>query len=176
MLPLLALALSGCLSTSDEPFALDDSDAVAARPGDYACRTFDEHGVAKAERARLVRLERGGRTQYVFLAADESSVEPATLHRVAAGPYVVAVAHSGAPGEDLYRATVAADGASFQLYVPATLAAATALAQQSGATLVHNQFSDDLSGPLDAQRGFALALAADSKSWRRAADCRAQAR
>ena len=82
---LLALALAGCLSTQDEPFPLDGGDSVAARPGDYACRSVDEHGAAKAESARLIRLRRDGRTQYVFLTPDNSSAEPAALHRVADG-------------------------------------------------------------------------------------------
>jgi hypothetical protein len=52
------------------------------------------------------------------------------------------------------------------------VAAAPALAAQSGATLVHSPFGDDLSGPLESQRVFALAFAADIKNWRLAADCR----
>jgi len=176
--PVLALALAGCLSTQDEPFSLNGGDVVAARPGDYACRTFDPHGVAKAERGRIVSLQRNGQTQYVFVTPDDRSAEPATLHRVADGADLIAVAHSGGPGEDFYLAAIAGAGSSFRLYAPAdaALAAAAALARQSGATLAHNQFSDDLSGPLDAQRGFVLALAADSKAWRLAADCRASAR
>ena len=67
-----------------------------------------------------------------------------------------------------------AAGVSFRLYAPAeaAVAAAPALAARSGATLVHNRFDDDLSGPLEAQRAFALAFAADLKNWRLAADCR----
>ena len=101
---LLALALAGCLSTQDEPFPLGGGESVAARPGDYACRSVDAHGAAKAERARLIRLRRDRRTQYVFLAPDNSSAEPAALHRVADGVYLVAVAHAEGPGEDLYLA------------------------------------------------------------------------
>jgi hypothetical protein len=176
--PLAALALAGCLSTQDEPFPLVGGDAVATQPGDYACRSLDAHGAAKTQRGRLIRLRRDQQTQYVFLTPDNSSAEPAALHRVADGAYLIAVAHSGGPGEDFYLAAIAGAGSSFRLYVPAdaALAAAAALARQSGATLAHNQFSDDLSGPLDAQRGFVLALAADSKAWRLAADCRASAR
>ena len=109
-----------------------------------------------------------------LLTPDNSSAEPAALHRVADGVYLVAVAHAEGPGEDLYLAASAAGGASFRLYVPAeaALATAPALAARSGATLVHNSFGDDLSGPLDAQRAFALAFAADLKNWRLAADCR----
>ena len=171
---LLALALAGCLSTQDEPFPLDGGDNVAARPGDYACRSVDEHGAVKAESARFIRLRRDARTQYVFLTPDNSSAEPAALHRVADGVYLVAVAHSEGPGEDLYLAAIAAAGASFRLYTPggAAIAAAPALAAQSGATLVHSPFGDDLSGPVEAQRAFALAFAADIKNWRLAADCR----
>ena len=82
---LLALALAGCLSTQDQPFPLGDGDSVAARPGDYACLTIQERGAAKAERGRLIRLQSDRRTQYVFVAPDNSSAEPATLHRVADG-------------------------------------------------------------------------------------------
>jgi hypothetical protein len=171
---LLTLALAGCLSTQDEPFPLIGGDDVAARPGDYACRSVDEHGAVKAESGRLIRLRRDARTQYVFLTPDNSSAEPAALHRVANGVYLVAVAHSEGPGEDLYLAAITAAGASFRLYTPgsAAIAAAPALAAQSGATLVHNPFGDDLSGPVEAQRTFALAFAADIKNWRLAADCR----
>ena len=171
---LLALALAGCLSTQDEPFPLEGGDSVAARPGDYACRSVDEFGAAKTESARLIRLRRDGRTQYVFLAPDNSSAEPAALHRVADGLYLAAAAHSEGSGEDLYLAASAAGGASFRLYVPAdaALAAAPALAARSGVNLVHSPFSDDLSGPLDAQRAFMLAFAGDLKNWRPTADCR----
>jgi hypothetical protein len=172
--PLLALALAGCLSTQGEPFPLVGGDSVAARPGDYACRSVDEHGAVKAESARLIRLRRDRRTQYVFLTPDNSSAEPAALHRVADDVYLVAVAHAEGPGEDLYLAASATGGASFRFYVPAdaALAAAPALAARSGATLVHSRFGDDLSGPVDAQRAFALTFAADLKNWRLAADCR----
>jgi len=74
---LLTLALAGCLSTQDEPFPLIGGDSVAARPGDYACRSVDARGGVKTERGRLVRLRRDGRTQYVFLTPDNSSAEPA---------------------------------------------------------------------------------------------------
>jgi hypothetical protein len=171
---LAALALSGCLSTQDEPFPLAGGDSVAAKPGDYACRSIDAHGAAKVVRGRLVLLRSAGRTQYVFLAPDNSSAEPAALHRVAEGVYIVALAHDEGPGEDLYLAMVAAGGASFRLYSPAeaAVAAAPALAAQSGATLIHNAFGDDLSGPIEAQRAFALAFAGDLKNWRLAVDCR----
>jgi hypothetical protein len=168
--PLVALALAGCLSSGDEPFALDGGDSVATRPGDYACRSYSEHSPAEAERGRLVRLQRAGRTQYVFLAPDNSSTEPATLHRVKDGVYLAAAAHAEGPGEDLYLAALPADGASFRLYAPTD--AALAAAAPEGATIVHRQFSDDLSGPLEAQRAFALAFAADLKNWRLTADCR----
>ncbi|MGA2487405.1 MAG: hypothetical protein ABSF49_15670 [Roseiarcus sp.] len=171
---LLALALAGCLSTQDQPFPLGDGDSVAARPGDYACLTIQERGAAKAERGRLIRLQSDRRTQYVFVAPDNSSAEPATLHRVADGVYLAAVAHAEGPGEDLYLAAVAADGASFRLYDPAeaAIAAAPALAKRSGATLAHTAFGDDLSGPIAAQRAFALAFAGDLENWRPTADCR----
>ena len=174
LVSLLALALAGCLSTQSEPLALGGGDEIAAKPGDYACRSLDAHGAAKLEPGRLVRLRGGGFTQYVFLAPDNSSAEPATAHRVADGLYLVAVAHAEGPGEDFYLAAAPAGGATFRLYVPtdAALAAAPALAAKSGATLVHSSFSDDLTGPLAAQRAFALAFAADLKNWRLAVDCR----
>ncbi len=172
--PFVALALAGCLSTEGEPFPLVGGDAVATRPGAYPCRSVDEHRATKTERGRLIRLRRDRQTQYVFVAPDNSSAEPAALHRVAEGAYLIAVAHAEGPGEDLYLAALPADGASFRLYVPAdaALAAAPALAAKSGATLVHNPFGDDLSGPDEAQRAFALAFAADLENWRLAADCR----
>ncbi|THD43204.1 MAG: hypothetical protein E7774_13455 [Bradyrhizobium sp.] len=174
---LAALALAGCLSTQNEPFPLDGGDRIAAKPGDYACRSVDAQGVARIEPARLVRLSANRRTQYVFLAPDNSDAEPVTLHRVSQGLYLVALAHEEDPGEDLYLAAPAADGASFRLYAPApTPASADTLAARNGAKLAHLQFSDTLSGPLAAQRAFALALAADPKSWRIAADCRAKRR
>ena len=133
---LLALTLAGCLSTQDEPFSLVGGDSVAAQPGDYACRTVDERGAAKVERGRLVRLRSDRRTQYVFLAPDNSSAEPATLHRVADGVYLVAVAHAEGPGEDLYLAAVAADGArSGFMTRRAALAAAPALASAAARRL-----------------------------------------
>jgi hypothetical protein len=172
------LALTGCLSTRDEPFALASGDQIVAKPGGYACRSVDAHGVAKTEPARLVRLRANQRTQYVFLTPDNSAAAPATLHRVSEGVYLVALAYEDAPGEDLYLATAAADGASFRLYAPdpAALSTASALAARSGASLTHGRFSDDLGGPLAAQRAFAFALAADMKTWRLAADCRASNR
>jgi len=175
--PLLALALAGCLSTQDEPFPLIGGDSAAPPPGDYACRSLDARGAAKTERGRLVRLRRDGRTQYVFLTPDNSSAEPAALHRVADGLYLVAAAHAEGPGEDLYLAAIAAQGAGFRLYSPAetSVAAAAALAAKSGATLIHNAFGDDLSGPLEAQRAFALAFASDLSLWRLTAECRAAA-
>jgi hypothetical protein len=172
--PLVALALAGCLSTEDELFPLVGGDDVTTRPGDYACRSVDAHGAAKSERGRLIRLRRDKQTQYVFAAPDDTSAEPAALHRVADGVYLVAVAHAEGPGEDLYLAAIAATGASFRLYAPAegAVAAAPALAAKSGVTLVHNPFGDDLSGPVEAQRAFALTFAGDLNNWRLAADCR----
>jgi len=173
VLPLVALALAGCLSTEDEPFALVGGDAVATRPGEYACRTFNPHGAVKAERGRLILLRRDKQTQYVFVTLGDASAEPAALHRVGEGVYLIAVAHAEDRGEDLYLAEAAA-GASFRLYAPAeaALAATPALAAKTGATLAHNAFGDDLSGPLEAQRAFAVAFAGDLRNWRLAADCR----
>lgn len=171
LVPLLAFPICGCLSTRGEPFALDGGDVAAAKPGAYVCATAS---APRADDARLVRLSRNGGAQYLLLAPDNSQAEPAALHRLANGGYVVAVAHAEAPGEDLYLATVAADGAAFRLFSPAeaALAGASALARQDGATLVHSAFGDDLSGPLDAQRAFVLAFSAEPRNWRAAADCR----
>ena len=175
---LAALALAGCLSTRDEPFPLDGGDQVAAQPGNYGCRTIDPHGAKRSDVARLVRLRRDERTQYALLAPDNSAAEPAALHRVRDGVYLAALAHAEEPGEDLYLVTLDAGGESFRLYepAPAALEKAAALAAQNGAALAHTQFSDDLTGPVAAQRAFALALAADLKNWRLAADCRARRR
>jgi hypothetical protein len=172
---LCALALGGCLSTKGEPFALDGGDEIAAQPGEYVCRTIDAHGNARSDVARLIELRRNHRPQYVFLAPDNSAAEPSALHKVQSGVYLVALAQEAAPGEDLYLATVS-DGAAFRVYEPAASAHdhASALATQNGATLTHGQFSDQLTGPLAAQRAFALALAGDLKNWRLAADCRAK--
>ena len=172
--PFVALALAGCLSTGDELFPLVGGEDVATRPGEYACRTVDAHGVAKNELGRLIRLRRDKQTQYVFVTPDDTSAEPAALHRVADGVYLIAVAHGEGPGEDLYLGAFPAAGVSFRLFAPAeaALAAAPALAAKSGANLAHSAFGDDLSGPADAQRAFALAFAGDLRNWRLAADCR----
>jgi hypothetical protein len=170
-----AFGLAGCLSTQSEPFALDGGDDIAAPPGDYSCRSFEANGATRIGAARLVRLRRDGRTQYVLLFSDNSRGEPATLHRLNDGRYLIALAHDETPGEDLYLAAPG-PGASFRLYAPAPAALTKAgpLAAALGARLKHSQFADDLSGPLAAQRAFALAFAADPRNWRLAADCRQQ--
>jgi len=172
---LAALGLAGCLSTQSEPFALDGGDDIAAPPGDYSCRSVDANGATRIGAARLVRLRRDGRSQYVLLFPDNSRGEPATLHRLNDGRYLVALAHEEDAGEDLYLAAPG-PGASFRLYdpAPAALTKAAPLAATFGATLKHSHFADDLSGPLAAQRAFALAFAADPRDWRLAADCRAK--
>jgi hypothetical protein len=173
---LAAIGLAGCLSTQSELFALDGGDDIAAPPGDYLCRSFDSNAAPRIGAARLVRLRRDRRSQYVLLFPDNSRGEPATLHRLKDGRYLVALAHEEDAGEDLYLAAVGAGAGAFRLYAPAPAALITAkpLAAALGATLRHSQFADDLAGPIGAQRAFALALAADPKNWRLAADCRAK--
>ena len=108
-----------------------------------------------------MRLRRDRRSQYVLLFPDNSNAETATLHRVSQGRYIVAVAHEESAGEDLYLATLSANGASFRLYAPGVAPNAAALAAKTGAQLTHPQFADDLSGPLASQRAFAIAMTAD---------------
>lgn len=170
---LAALGLAGCLSTQSEPFALDGGDEIAAPPGNYSCRSFEANGATRIGAARLVRLQRDRRSQYVLLFSDNSAAEPATLHRLKDGRYLVALAHEEDAGEDLYLAAPGA-GASFRLYAPAPagLTKSESLAAALGATLKPSQFSTDLSGPIDAQAAFVADLASDLKGWKLLADCR----
>jgi hypothetical protein len=174
VIPLLAFVVAGCVSTRDEPFALDDGDGVAAQPGDYSCKTADANGAAKTEQARLVRLRRAARTQYLLLAPDNSSAEPFTLHRAKGDTYIAAVAHAGDPGEDLYVAQLLDNGKEFRLYAEGDDLAARArtLARQRGATFAPSRFGADLGGPVEAQRTLMVELASDLKGWKLSADCR----
>jgi len=42
----------------------------------------------------------------------------------------------------------------------------------TGVKVVHGALADELSGPIEAERAFALAFAAEPKNWRLVADCR----
>ena len=99
----VALALAGCLSTktnpSRSPAATRSARGRATTPAAPSTRT-----ARRSRTGRLIRLRRDGQTQYVFVTPDDSSAEPAALHRVADGIYLVAVAHAEGPGEDLYLA------------------------------------------------------------------------
>ncbi len=53
-------------------------------------------------------------------------------------------------------------------------ARAQGLARQRGVTFAHNQFSNDLSGPVRGQKAFMIEMASDLKGWRMSADCRAK--
>ena len=115
---LSALALTGCVATQDEPFPLDDGDAVAPAANGYVCDSWDAKAkkAAAAQQGRLIPLRRNKKTQYVFLDDKASSAEPFTLHRAKGNSHVVAVAHSDGPGEDLYLAEFANAGNEFKLY------------------------------------------------------------
>ena len=80
---LSALALTGCVATQDEPFPLDDGDAVAPAANGYVCDSWDAKAkkAAAAQQGRLIPLRRNKKTQYVFLDDKASSAEPFTLHR-----------------------------------------------------------------------------------------------
>jgi hypothetical protein len=179
LLPLLAaLVPTACVSTGDEPFSLDDSDAAPAASGGYVCVSYDAQGerVAETHEARLVPLRRNKKTQYAFVDDETSSAEPFTLHRAKGNFVVVSVAHADAPGEDLYLAEFADAGKEFRLYAEGDGLAVRAqgLAGERGVTFAHNQFSNDLAGPVDAQKAFMIELASDPKGWKLSADCRAK--
>jgi hypothetical protein len=112
----------------------------------------------------------------VFLDDKSSSAEPFTLHKAAGDLYVVAVAHSDGPGEDLYVAAFPSGNGGFRLYDESDdlQARAQALARQHGVTFARTQFSTDLSGPVDAQKALMVELASELKGWRLSADCRAK--
>lgn len=173
-----ALALAGCVSTHDEPFSLDDGDAVSPDAAGYVCSSYDAAGksVAEAHQARLIPLRRDKKTQYVFVDDETSSAEPFTLHRVAGSLYVVAVAHSDAPGEDLYVAQFADADKEFKLYVESDDfdARAPAVARERGVSLAHDRFSNELGGPVEEQKAFMVEMASDPKNWKISADCRAK--
>ncbi len=172
---LSALALAGCVSSGDEPFPLDDGEAVSLAADGYVCDTFDAKGktAAAAQQGRLILLRRNKKSQYAFIGDKTSGAEPFTLHNAGGNLYIVAVAHSEAAGEDLYVAQFADAGKEFQFYTEGDGfdVRAKTVARERGVTLAHNQFSSDLSGPIDAQKAFMIDLASDLKGWRLSADC-----
>lgn len=174
---LAALALAGCVSTQDEPFSLDDGDALAPAAHGYLCVSYDARGrrTDAGRRWRLVALRRDKRTQYAFVDDASASVEPLTLHQAKGRTYVVAVAHSDGPGENLFVAEFGNGAKEVRLYEDsdASEARAQAKARERGASLAHTQFSDDLSGPVEAQRAFMIELASDMQGRRMSVDCRA---
>ena len=175
---LSSLALTGCVSTNQEPFALDDGDTVSPAPNGYVCDSYDAKGVKApgAQQARLIPLRRNKKTQYVFVDDKTSTAEPFTLHKAGANAYAVAVAHSDAPGEDLYLAQFTNADKEFKLYAEDDdfQSRAQTLARKHGVTLAHNQFSNDLGGPVDGQKAFMVEMASDLKGWKVSADCRAR--
>ena len=175
---LSALALTACVSTNDEPFPLDDGDAVAPAANGYVCASYDAAGKrnAKTLQGRLVALRRNKKTQYAFLDDKASPTGPFTLHRAKGNLTIVAVAHPDAPGEDLYVAEFADAGKEFKFYAEGDDFAlrAQGIARERGVIFAHNQFSNDLGGPIDAQKAFMIDLASDLKGWRLSADCRAR--
>ena len=86
------------------------------------------------------------------------------------------MAHSDGPGEDLYLAEFANAGNEFKLYaeVDGFAARAPDVARRDGATFAHTQFSNDIGGPLEAQKAFMLDMASDPTNWTISADCRAK--
>jgi hypothetical protein len=175
---LSALVLAGCVSSNDEPFPLDNGEAVSPAAGGYACDSYDAAGkkVEGPHEGRLISLRRNKKSQYVFVDDKTSSAEPFTLHKAGADLYVVAVAHAEAPGEDLYVAQFTDAGKRFQLYAEGDDfdARARGVARERGVTLARSQFSNDLSGPVEAQKAFMNAMASDLRGWTLSADCRAK--
>jgi hypothetical protein len=175
---LTALALAGCVSTSEEPFPLDDGEAVSPAAGGYVCVSYDARGKTAegAQHGRLILLRANKKTQYAFVDDETSSAEPFTLHRAKANLYVVAVAHSDASGEDLYLAQFADAKKEFKLYAEGDDfdARAQGLARERGVSVAHSSFSTDLSGPVQGQKAFMIEMASDLKGWRLSADCRAE--
>ncbi|MGD1037299.1 MAG: hypothetical protein ABR878_08895 [Roseiarcus sp.] len=175
---LSALALAGCVSTSDEPFSLDDGDAAPAAAGRYLCASYDAAGdrVAETHEGRLIPLRRNKQTQYVFVDDKTTSESPFTLHRAKGSLFIVAVAHSDAPGEDFYVAEFRNGDKEFALYSEGDdlEARAQGAAREHAVTFARNQFSSDLSGPVDGQKAFMVEMASDLTGWKISADCRAK--
>jgi hypothetical protein len=175
---LSALALAGCVASNEEPFPLDDGEALAPAANGYICDSYDANGkkVDAAQHGRLIPLRRNKKTQYVFVDDASSSADLFTLHRANGDFYVVAVTHSDGPGEDLYVAQFVNDKKEFRLYDESNdlEARAQPLARERGVVFAHNQFSTDLSGPVESQKAFMMELASDPKGWRMTADCRAK--
>ncbi|MGD0564962.1 MAG: hypothetical protein ABSA66_17970 [Roseiarcus sp.] len=175
---LSALALAGCVSTDDEPFSLDDGDAVSPAANGYVCDSYDADGkkAASAHQGRVIPLRRNNKTQYVFVDDKTSSASPFTLHKAGGNLTIVSVAHSDAPGEDFYVTEFTEGDKDFKLYAEGDdfEARAQKLARRHGVTFVHNQFSNGVSGPLDGQKAFMVDMASDLKGWRMSADCRAK--
>jgi len=175
---LSALALTGCVSTNDEPFSLDDGDAVAPAAGGYVCDSYDAAGekIDAALQARLIALRRDKKTQYALVGDSTSPAAPFTLHRAKADLSIVAAANSDAPGEGLFVAEFADAAKAFKFYVEADdfAAQAQAIAAQHGVTVASDRFGADLAGPVEGQRAFMIEMAAEPKGWRMSTDCRAK--
>jgi len=175
---LSALALTACVSTNDEPFSLDDGDAVAPAAGGYVCDSYDAAGekIDAALQARLIALRRDKKTQYALVGDSTSPAAPFTLHRAKADLSIVAAANSDAPGEGLFVAEFADAAKAFKFYVEADdfAAQAQAIARGRGVTVASDRFGADLTGPVESQRAFIIEMAAESKGWRISADCRAK--
>jgi hypothetical protein len=173
---LSALALTACVSTNDEPFPLDDGDAVAPAADGYVCDSYDAAGekIDKTMQARLVALRRDNKTQYALVGDSPSPAGPFTLHRAKGDLSVVAVANSDAPGEGLYVAEFADAAKEFKLYVEADdfAAQAQAIARRHGVTVTSDRFGADLAGPVDGQKAFMIEMASEPKGWRMSTDCR----
>lgn len=175
---LSALALAGCVSTGDEPFSLDDGDAVSPAPAGYVCDSFDPHGkrLVGARQGALIALHRNKKSQYALLDAKTASAEPFTLHKAGGDFSIVAMAHADGPGEDLYLVEFADAGKAFKLYAESAdfPSRAQKFALDHGVTLTHNPLSNDLAGPTGGQKAFMVDMAADAAAWTMAADCRAR--
>jgi len=175
---LSALALTACVSTNDEPFSLDDGDAVAPAAGGYVCDSYDAAGekIDKTVQARLIALRRDNKTQYALVGDSPSPAAPFTLHRAKADLSIVAAANSDAPGEGLFVAEFADAAKEFKLYVEADdfAAQAQAIARGLGVTVASNRFGANLAGPVERQKAFMIEMAAEPKGWRMSTDCRAK--
>jgi len=177
LLPILALA--GCgFGTNEEPFSLNDGDALPVNEGSYVCADAGNPS-AQAMEWRLIALRENKKLRYVVIEEANSKASLATLHRAKGNLYVVAFAGSDSPGEALYLAEFPKGNDEFRIYDEGAdlEARARTLARARGVTIARREYSgDELGGPVEAQKSFMLEMASELKGWRLAADCRAKLR
>jgi hypothetical protein len=175
---LAILALAGCgFGTNDEPFSLNDGDALPTTAGVYSCAYYDDAGNRDAQPVawRLIALPVNKKLRYVVIDEAKQSAVLATLHRAKGNLYVVAFAGSDSPGEGLYLAEFLKGNDEFRVYDEGAdlEARAHTLARARGVTIAHPQYSgDELGGPVEAQKAFIFELASALRGWRLSADCR----